>query len=107
MPQLNDVSTKYINKFSSVFTPVITDEYNNCVAFGIFPECFKTAEVNPIFNNDKFTEKTNGRWLSILSNPVYLKFMKDLCMIIWVITLMMFYQNFSAVIYDRDYTKNL
>ena len=107
MPRLNDVSTKYINKFISVFTPVITDEYNNCVAVGIFPECFKTAEVNPIFNNDKFAEKTNGRWLSILSNPVYLKFMKDLCMIIWVITLMMFYQNFSAVIYDRDYTKNL
>ena len=28
--------------------------------------------------------------------PIYLKFMKELCPIIWVITLMMFYQNFSA-----------
>ena len=26
--QLNDVPTKYIKKFSDVFTPVITDDYN-------------------------------------------------------------------------------
>ena len=38
--QLNDVATKYIKKFSDIFTPVITDDYNNCVAIGIFPECF-------------------------------------------------------------------
>ena len=45
--QLNDVPNKYIKKFSDVFTPVITDDYNNCVASDIFPECFKTAEVIP------------------------------------------------------------
>ena len=38
--QLNDVATKSIKKFSDIFTPVITDDYNNCVAIGIFPECF-------------------------------------------------------------------
>ena len=26
--QLNDIPTKYIKKFSDVFTPVITDDYN-------------------------------------------------------------------------------
>ena len=31
MSQLNNVPTKYIKKFSDVFTQVITDEYNNCV----------------------------------------------------------------------------
>ena len=55
--QLNDVTTKYINKFSDVFTPVITDDYNNCVTIGIFPECFKTAEVIPTYKKDKPTEK--------------------------------------------------
>ena len=55
-PQLNDVPTKYIKKFSDVFTPGITDDYNNCVAIGIFPECFKTAEVIPTYKKDKPTE---------------------------------------------------
>ena len=45
--QLNDVPTKYIKKFNDVFTPVITDDYNDCVAIGIFPESFKTTEVIP------------------------------------------------------------
>ena len=55
--QLNDVPTKYIKKFSDVFTPVITDDYNNCVAIGIFLECFKTAEVIPTYKKDKPTKK--------------------------------------------------
>ena len=55
--QLNDAPTKYISKFSDVFTPVITDVYNNCVTTGIFPECFKTADVIPTYKKDKPTEK--------------------------------------------------
>ena len=66
--QLNDVPTKYINKFRDVFTPVITDDYSNCISIGIFPECFKTAEVIPTYKTDKPTEKTNYRPISILSN---------------------------------------
>ena len=45
--QLTDVPTKHIRKFSDVFTPVITDDNNNCVDIGIFLECFKTVEVIP------------------------------------------------------------
>ena len=77
--QLNDVPTKYIKKFSDVFTPVITDDYNNCVAIGIFPECFKTAEVIPTYKKDKPTEKTNYRPISILSNisKIYERLMHD------------------------------
>ena len=41
MSQVNDVQTTYVKKFSDVFTPLIIDDYNNCVAVGIFPECFK------------------------------------------------------------------
>ena len=77
--QLNDIPTKYIKKFSDVFTPVITDDYNNCVAIGIFPECFKTAEVIPSYKKDKPTEKTNYRPISILSNisKIYERLMHD------------------------------
>ena len=57
--QLNDIPTKYIKKFSDVFTPFITDDYNNCIAIDSFPECFKTAEVIPTYKKDKPTEKTN------------------------------------------------
>ena len=44
--QFSDAPTKCIKKFSDVFTPVMTDGYN-CVAIGIFPECFETVEVIP------------------------------------------------------------
>ena len=56
MSQLNDVPTKYIKKFKNVFTPVITDDYNNCVDIGIFWECLKTAHIIPT-NKKKPTEK--------------------------------------------------
>ena len=77
--QLNDVPTKYVKKFSDVFTPVITDDYTNCVAIGIFPECFKIAEVIPTYQKDKPTEKTNYRPISILSNTskIYERLMHD------------------------------
>ena len=66
--QFNDVLTKYIQKISNFFAPVITDDYNNCITIGIFPECFKTAEVVPTYMKDKPTEKTNYRPIIILAN---------------------------------------
>ena len=51
-----------------VMFPVITDDYNNCLTIGIFPEFFKTAEVIPTYKKDKPIEKTNYRPISILSN---------------------------------------
>ena len=76
---MNDIPTKYIKKFSDIFTPVITDDYNNCIAIGIFPECFKTAEVIPTYKKDKPTEKTNYSPISILSNifKIYERLMHD------------------------------
>ena len=76
---MNNIPTKYIKKFSDVFTSVITDDYNNCIAIGIFPECLKTAEVIPTWKKDKPTEKTNYRSISILSNisKIYEKLMHD------------------------------
>ena len=76
---LNDVPTKCIEKFSDVFTRVTTDDYNNCVVIGIFPECFKTAEVIPTYKKDKPTEKTNYRPISVLSNipKIYERLMHD------------------------------
>ena len=56
MSQVNDVQTTYVKKFSDVFTPLIIDDYNNCVVVGIFPECFKTAEVIPTYKKNKPTK---------------------------------------------------
>ena len=77
--QLNDIPTKYIKKFSDVFTPFITDDYNNCIAIDSFPECFKTAEVIPTYKKDKPTEKTKYSPISILSNifKIYERLMHD------------------------------
>ena len=59
MSQLNDVPTKYITKFSNIFTPVITDDYSNCIAIDIFPECFKIAEVILTYKKQKLAEKNH------------------------------------------------
>ena len=76
--QFNDVPAKYIKNLN-VFTPVATDDCDNCVAIGIFLECFKTAEVIPTYKKGKPTEKTNCRPISILSNisKIYERLMHD------------------------------
>ena len=45
-------------------SPVVTDDYNNCVDIGSFPECFKTAEVIPTYKKGKPMEKTNYRLIT-------------------------------------------
>ena len=64
---MNDVLTKCIDKFSDVFTPVITNDYNNCVDIGSFLEYFKTAKVIATYKKGKPREKFNYRPISILS----------------------------------------
>ena len=71
--QLNDVPTKYIKKFSDVFTPVITDDYNNCVAIGIFVECLKLLKSFLHIRMRNLQKKlTTGR---LVYFSTYLKFM--------------------------------
>ena len=76
---MNDVPTKCIKKFSDVFTSVISNDYNNCVDSGSFPECFKTAEATPTYKKGKRTGKTKYRPVSILSNisKIYERLMLD------------------------------
>ena len=78
-------NAKYINKFSDVFTPVITDDYNNCVY---------SRNVLKLLKSSLHIRRTNLQKIlsvgQLVYFPIYLKFMKDLCMIIWVITLTMF-----------------
>ena len=78
--QLNDVQTKYIKKLSDVFTPVITDDYNNCVTIGFFRNVFKLLKSSIYIRRTNLQKKlTKGR---LVYFPIYLKNMKDLCMII-------------------------
>ena len=73
---------------------------DNCLAIGIFSECFKTAEVIPTYKKDKPTEKTNYRLNSILSNE---RLMHDnMSDYFWK----RFWCPKLSVIYDRHFTKN-
>ena len=47
--QINDVPINYIKEFRDFFTPVIPENYNDCLDIGIFPECFKTAYFSGMF----------------------------------------------------------
>ena len=103
---MNDVRTKYFKKFSNVFNPVITDDYNNCVAIGIFPECFKTSGVIPTYMKDKPTKKTYYRRISVLSNisNIYKRLMHNNMSDHFTDVLSKFPK--LSIIYDRDYTRN-
>ena len=82
-------------KFSDVFTPVIT------MAIIIVSPLVFFLNVLKLLKSSLRIRRTNRQKKLTTGQLVYfqinLKFMKDLCMILWVITLMMFYQNFSAV----------
>ena len=77
---MNDVPTKCIDKFSDVFTPVITNDYNNCVDIGSFLEYFKTAKASLHIRRANLQKNlTTGR---LAYFPIYLRFMKYSRMII-------------------------
>ena len=68
-PQLNDISIKYIKKFSDVFTPLV-----------FFLNVLKLLTSSLHIRRTNLQKKlTTGR---LVYFQLYLKFMKDLCMII-------------------------
>ena len=91
--QLNGVPTKYIQKFSDVFAPVVTDDYNNCVDIVSFSECFKTAGVIP-------TYKKGG---GVFTNIPYRVF--DIFQLLLFLSEMEIQHNISNLYFLKSYVK--
>ena len=63
----NDEILMYILRISAeIISPLLCHLFAYVYEFGVFPSCFKTAKVSPIFKTGNKTEKTNYRPISLL-----------------------------------------
>ena len=61
------IEAKFIVLASEVLSPVLAILFNACFDFRIFPTCFKTAKVVPVYKAGDINKVTNYRPISILS----------------------------------------
>ena len=67
--QSNDIPTKLVKKIWLFnFEIYISISINRCITGGTFVNAFKKAEVRLIYKKDGWTEKSNYRPISVLSN---------------------------------------
>lgn len=64
----DDISTKFIQKFESSITPVITTLMNNHFSEGSYPISLKVSKKIPIFKSGDRTNPTNFRPIGVQSN---------------------------------------
>ena len=62
----DSISNKILKFSSSVITPFIVKLFNECIKNGIFPDCFKTAQVVPLFKGGEREDRTCYRPISLL-----------------------------------------
>ena len=88
--QQSDIPTKIQDYFAGYFCGNI----NQCISKLMFPPDLRLADVTPVHKNKSKTSKDDYRPLSILSN--YQKFMKDVFMIKFRFSPIIFCPNISA-----------
>ena len=53
---------------SRIYSQILTNNFNDCVKIGNFPDNLKYTDITPIFKKDETTDKTNYGPISTLSN---------------------------------------
>ena len=65
----DDEISMYILRISAeTISSLLCHLFTYLYEFGVFPSCFKTAKVSPIFKTGNKTEKTTYRPISLLSS---------------------------------------
>ena len=62
----DEISGYLIKITQSTIIPILVGLFNSCMSLGIFPDCFKTAEIIPLHKGGKKVIKTNYRPISLL-----------------------------------------
>ena len=62
----DQISNKVIKSSCSVIAPFLVNLFNLCLKTGIFPECFKTAKVKPLFKGGDRQDPISYRPISLL-----------------------------------------
>ena len=89
-----DIPTKLVKEFGCWFLSFIASNINKCINEGTYVDAFKKAKSRPVYKKDGKTEKSDYRPISFLSNVS--KFMKDACMIRFILILIKYFQGISA-----------
>lgn len=63
---VDNISVKFLKRFSSNFTEKIADFINNSFSSGNFPECLKIARITPIHKSSNKLDVNNYRPISVL-----------------------------------------
>ena len=62
----DEISGYLVKVTQSTIIPILVGLFNACMSMGIFPDCFKTAEIIPLHKGGKKEIKTNYRPISLL-----------------------------------------
>ena len=60
------ISNKVLNSTCKTIAPFITCSFNSCIVNGVFPDCFKVAQVVPLFKGGDKESPTCYRPISLL-----------------------------------------
>ena len=65
---LNDIPVKFLKICGEHLASALTDLFNQCFRESIYPDCFKTSRVTPVFKKGPRTQLDNHRPISVLCN---------------------------------------
>ena len=60
--------TKVIKENSDIFSSFLCTSFNSSVKTSKFPECFKLANITPLYKKGKIDQKENYKTVCILPN---------------------------------------
>ena len=60
------ISNKFIQKTQNTIAPFLLILFNNCLRSGIFPNCFKIAQVIPLLKGGEKLDRNSYRPISLL-----------------------------------------
>ena len=63
--QNSDMSTKATKENSDIFSSFLCISFNSSIKTLAFPQCFKLADITPLYNKGKNDQKENYRLVSI------------------------------------------
>ena len=92
--QENDIPVKIIKPHKDIFSYFIHHNFNNPVYKSVFPSEMKKADIIPIHKKkSKFDIENYRPLVSFTFSP---KFMKDVCLIKYIVTLIKLFLNISV-----------
>ena len=62
----DSISNKILKATSNVIAPFIVELFNSCIHIGVFPDCFKKAQVVPLFKGGEKDSRSCYRPISLL-----------------------------------------